>query len=612
MSKHPAYDVAKNLAEANIPSNVQIEKTLDSTKQVLKEEMQKRGTGAPEYKLAKDTTTVLDTSKKFIEEKNKGELFQKFVQDANEAVRELEQQFRSQKFFLDRYQVYQATKQPIQDFSKIAQANADSLKSLALTLVNSSEFRSLVVEFIDLVQSMAQLEQQKTGGIPSMKPSTTEEIPLTEEARLKGQQAKEFGQQILTDIREGTIPIPEEKRQLILLRLRQLVQRLNGDPNFTSAVNGIFQLFDQIQYWAVQLKEQAMQTTQTIETSALWRMWIDGKSFVANFTGQQILNKSYDDVWNFYQLVMNDERLRTFFWEFREFFLTVLREPALLDTDDFKQKWNNLYTYSYEWMNDQRYQKLVNTIYNDFNIIIERLRSDTVSQQLSEDVTRLAKDVFLDESGNPSLQIMTQGLDNLRSLVAPILRKYLENVPIPPFSGSDETYDWQIDQMFINGSTIIPDNFELKVWGDANVSLTEKPSSAATYITMWIRDIGLVAKDIKFHFKRKSFPKLEESGVADVSISDKGTKLKIVWKVIGQQNQPWKFSIYQVACSLSNLDITIKQSSHTWLMKFLTTLFSGTIRRNIEDKIESSVIEGLATVNDRLNETVQTQLQKIY
>jgi len=309
---------------------------------------------------------------------------------------------------------------------------------------------------------------------------------------------------------------------------------------------------------------------------------------------------------------MNDERLRTFFWEFRNFFLTVLREPALLDTEDFKQKWNNLYTYAYEWMNDERYKMLTNKIYNDFNIIIEKLKSDTLAQTLSADVTRLAKDVFLDESGQPSLQIMTQGLDNLRSLVGPLLRKYLGNVPIPAFSGSDETYDWQIDEMFINASTIIPDNFELKVWGDANVSLTEKPSTAATYITMWIRDIGLVAKDLKFHFTRKAFPKLEERGVADVTIADKGSRLKIVWKVVGQQNQPWIFSIYQVACSISDLDITIKQSSHTWLMKMLTTLFSGTIRRSIEDKIESSVIEGLVTVNDRLNETVQTQLQKIY
>jgi hypothetical protein len=196
-------------------------------------------------------------------------------------------------------------------------------------------------------------------------------------------------------------------------------------------------------------------------------------------------------------------------------------------------------------------------------------------------------------------------LDNLRLLLAPILRKHLENVPVPSFSGSDETYDWSIDGMYLNAASIIPDNFELKVWGDAKVSLTDEPSKAATYITMWIRDIGLNAKDLKFHFKRKAFPKIEDSGIADVNITGKGSKIKMVWKIVGEQHQPWIWSVYQVNCSLEDVDITVKEASHSWLLKMITTLFSGSIRRSIEEKVESSIIEGLGNINDQLNKTVK-------
>jgi len=257
-------------------------------------------------------------------------------------------------------------------------------------------------------------------------------------------------------------------------------------------------------------------------------------------------------------------------------------------------------------MNDPRYRGQLNTIYSDTSICINSFKNDTVVQQLTQDINKIARDIILDESGQPSLQIMAGWLDNMRLLVGPVLRKNLENVAVPGFSGSDETYDWEVEGMFLNARDIVPDNFELKVWGDAKVSLTQEPSKAATYITMWIRNIGLGAKDLKFHFKRKAIPRLDESGIADFTIASKGTVVKIVWKIVGQQNLPWTFSVYQVNVTLGDVDITVKESTHTYLMKFLSTIFSGYIKRSIEDKLESAIIDGLANVNDKLGEAVQS------
>jgi len=520
--------------------------------------------------------------------------------DATDASKELEGQLSKQQFFIERAKLYQQA----QDVTTVAKANAEGLKNLAFMLVNSTEFRALITEFIDTLNVIANTEKEKVT-LPSLTPSLTTDIPLTEEAKLKAQQTKEAAEKVFNDIKEGRLTIPEERKQLVNLRLRQTLERINNDENFQSAVQAIFQIFDRIQFWAMMFKERAQEMPSIQQSSAIWRMWNDAKLFMVNFTGEELLNKLHNDVWNLYQLILNDQRLTNFFYEFRSFFLTVMQNPKLLDTDEFKKKWNDLYLFAYEWMNDPRYKQALNSIYYDFNFISQKIQQDTITGRLQRDVTRLARDVVLDESGKPSLQIMSNGIDNLRGLVAPILRKYLENVPIPPFSGSNETYDWQVEGMYINAASIVPENFEIKVWGDAKVSLTEKPSSAATYITMIIRDIGLVAKDLKFHFVRKTMPKLDETGVADVTITGKGTTLKIVWKIEGQQNQPWVWNIFQVVCSLSDLDITIKESSHTWLMKFITTLFSGSIKRNIEEKIEEAVVIGLGSIVLNLNEAVQ-------
>jgi superfamily II RNA helicase len=232
MSKHPAYDVAKNLAEANLPSNVQLEKGLENTKEALEAQMKQKGSWAPEYKLAKDTTELLDTTKQFIEEKNRGELLQQFIKDSGEALQETQDLFNTQQFWIERNKLFQFGAKPITDIKQMSQLNVESLKNLVLTLVNSGDFRALVNEFLELVQVMAKTEEQKTGGLPSFKPETVSNVPLTEEAKQKAEQTKEVAQKLFQDIKEGKITIPEDRKQLVFERLRTLVNKINADPNY--------------------------------------------------------------------------------------------------------------------------------------------------------------------------------------------------------------------------------------------------------------------------------------------------------------------------------------------------------------------------------------------
>ena len=93
--------------------------------------------------------------------------------------------------------------------------------------------------------------------------------------------------------------------------------------------------------------------------------------------------------------------------------------------------------------------------------------------------------------------------------------------------------------------------------------------------------------------------------MADVSINGKN-QLKIVWKIAGKQDENWVFSLHQVSCSIPKLDITIKESEHSFLMKMLTTLFSGSLRRSMEKNIEDNIKESLGTVNDQLNSVIKS------
>jgi hypothetical protein len=279
--------------------------------------------------------------------------------------------------------------------------------------------------------------------------------------------------------------------------------------------------------------------------------------------------------------------------------MDVLQNPSIIDSEQFDLRYDSLYNKGNALYNDPRYTEPFRAMYRDLRVLIESIRYDRTTSQFAYDSSRIARDLFLDRYGKPSLSVMTTGINNLRSLLGPILKRNLENVPVPGTSGEDDTYKWRIESMVVNMAELVPDRLDFKMWGAATVSLTTTQSEAVTYLTMWIRDVQVSASNLKFWFQRKVIPKLEEEGVADVGITGRN-ELRVTWVIRGKQDENWLLDIHEVKCNLDNVDITVKESTHTILMKLLTTLFSGTIRRNIENKIEENVKTGLLNINDQI------------
>lgn len=611
MSKHPAYELAREVSQGNVPSNEAMKETIESTKQALESEASKRGKGTPEAKIAKDTAQFLGTTEQFVQEKNKGEVVQKFFLDAKQASaelsRELERLNKEGKLTYEGYGI--STK--VSDWSQVAQNNIDTIKGFVLSLVDSPEFRSLLMEFVSIAQDTIRIESQKA---PSMDIPEKSTQPLSQEVREKTAETVEFGKSVTRDIKEGALPISEDRKRELFYRFKFFLKRLSATPEYRKAMNGLFQILDQVYYYtqkySTEAKEQTLSAEQTQsqlkqQIPHLLSMWNDGVTFLSGFTGREVLDKTMRDFQFAFKTLTNDQRIPTYFSHFRSFIYEMMNNPNLIDKEDFNTRLNDLWEEGRQWTYDPQYNHAYNLLWGDASTIGQRIKSDPLQSRLAKDANTLAQDLILDESGQPSLQIMTTGLNRFRSLVAPILVKNLENLPIPPFSGSDETYDWTIEGMILNGREIIPDNFDVKVWGAANLSLASTAAKALTFVTVWVRDIGVEMKDLKFHFIRKSFPKVDEKGVANVNIQGKGSAIKLVWRIEGQQNQPWLFSLYDVQCHLANLDVTVKESTHTWLMKMITSLWSGTIKRQIEYRIEETMRQNLLPLNERLNEVLR-------
>jgi hypothetical protein len=122
------------------------------------------------------------------------------------------------------------------------------------------------------------------------------------------------------------------------------------------------------------------------------------------------------------------------------------------------------------------------------------------------------------------------------------------------------------------------------------------------YLLLQLSDIKVDMRDVKFWFKKKTFPQLEDSGLVDVHVEGFDSRIFIRWKVETFTYAPARFTVDAVDVNIQKMRLDFKQAHHDWLLSIAAKMFTGHVKRMIEDYIESSLREGLTAINNRLNQ----------
>jgi len=569
---NPAVEIAKSVIEGKPPSNDIINKAIDSTKTALEEEIQSRPSTAPEVKLAKDAEAFLEVSKKLINEKNSNEQVQKFLLESVEALKEIVEQLKQNK------QLEEVT----EELSKEASEILESMKSVATQLVESVDFRSLLSDLVDILHDMVEERQE---GVPAERLTTEYPSDITE---------------------RGDLTIDEVKKQELLNSFKDVITRINASPDFRTAISGLFSIIGQLEWAAEEVKEEAEQQSQ--RNPHLRALWQDGREIISSFAGSEKVDKFVNDFWDLYLSLKKNYTVRKYFRDLKQLMLQVIEKPALLDDDpELKNELDRLYNEGRRWMNDPQFQSKLRNLTTDLRLIWDNIKDDELTKEFAQKTKELAQDLILDDSGRPNLGVSLTGMNQFRSLIAPILRKNLEYLPVPSFSGSNNTYYYEVEGLELNGREIIPDEIKMRVWGDADVSLHDSTTKALTYVTIWIHNIAVHSKDVCFYFHRKSFPQIDNRGIADLAISGDNF-IKITWKIeVDQSTDTWLVSVKDINCHIDKMKIKIKRSTHSWLNKIISATLIGHLKRMVEQKVIETLHEGLSTVGLQLESALRSK-----
>src|SRR5690606_7709952 len=123
-------------------------------------------------------------------------------------------------------------------------------------------------------------------------------------------------------------------------------------------------------------------------------------------------------------------------------------------------------------------------------------------------------------------------IHQMKGLMVPLIVEHLRWIPLPRIEGSNDTYDYWFDNVVFSAPDLIPDKIHVRMVSEGDFDVNAlSTDNFATLVRLSEEGIRTTLKDVHFWFRRKAFPRTEDSGYATVDFTGDGAKLDIVLAV---------------------------------------------------------------------------------
>eukprot|EP01097_Dermamoeba_algensis_P003615 TRINITY_DN248_c0_g1_i1.p1 TRINITY_DN248_c0_g1~~TRINITY_DN248_c0_g1_i1.p1 ORF type:complete len:772 (-),score=279.86 TRINITY_DN248_c0_g1_i1:216-2480(-) len=399
---------------------------------------------------------------------------------------------------------------------------------------------------------------------------------------------------------------PEEKRELVN-SWRILLTRLGSKQNYGTAMNQIFVLFDHL----ADLKDTTASDPAAKEAGKQGENALYGvKELAERFMGDKTLDNLIRLFRELNDFTNRNPELRQFGNDWRSFATETIKEPKLLNDSKYSTRMEELVDRTVHWMNDRYFRDQSRAIADEIKDLFNAVKEDPALSEVQDSFSKLFKDLAMDQSGAFSISQLTSSLPQLKNLLAPIMIEQFNSIPINRVYGSTPKYDFELSNIILKASDLVPDKFFFDVHTKAKVGLSSDVTDhTATRLKLKVSNITASMTNVNFYYLRKKMPKIEDEGVVNIAVLEPGASIKIVWEITTSEKRPFTLKFRHASCDIGKLQVDIVEAKHSLLDKIATKLFAGQIKQ----RIETAVSDGLSNIGnglaDRMNRAVRHKPQ---
>jgi len=634
--------MANHLINGQLPSNIDIDQSVEQWKRTIN--AHSVNLSAQGKKIANDMNELLDSMNKAFVSKNKDDMWQKYISEANlfrkEVVQESVKKEASElKSEMNAEQLKEQARVEAKEFY-------DNLQGIVLFILRSKEFRELLLDSFSLLQSMARRfdrqygdritesirndlliqDQQKITSVVSTESdrisvslqSEASQDPAVVSVQQQPSAVKSLGSELLNIQNTRKQLVDDRELQAMEEKLKSIIDTLSRKPEYSRMITKIFFLIDKMEHM-VRSKQENLQEHEKLQRAQYQRILDQTYLLIGEFTGHEEFKQLRSHVYELYDLLSKDQVARQYLLDLRKFATDCAQMPIPSSEEKNRQQQIQEFIQRGRQSFDSQkgnYNQVFAAIKDSIRKIIAHMKHDDDRKLVSKKFTNLVKNFFTDDSGKPDIFITQESLQQMKKLVSSLVNEQLHSLPLPMIQMSTDKYEVSVRNMMLNAIGLLPQhiNLQSKTYIDVNNVSKKQNVPASKFVTEMNFEVDCIRmqlNNVNYAFQHKKMRLIRDSGIADVSITgDRGLSIKISWKMV-MIGTSVHFELVNVKCGIDRLALKIRQAEHKMLDTIVTKLFKNVIKKKIASAIKHKIKEALTNMNNKLNHVAMEREVKL-
>lgn len=593
--------VFQQLSQGVPPSNKQLISVMNRTSRGIEKAKTRNTLDKKSINILTDTGNFVDATRDILEKKNNDQILQSIFVNSLITMKNAQSKY-SRENLASRIKTNKA----------MLQSSRQSLVNLISIIYASKEVREMAVELIDILYKSFQ-KGGETGIADPIVQSVKKQRRTFEGLKQTGRNLKFSVEAFM----KGDTAMDPEAKKIFKTRFAQFVTTLQENPQYKSIIENIFNLISTLKDDVYTTSKTAGRISDSLFAEAETRKALhESQDFIQRFLHEKSLDPLIQALKRIVAKVQADKELNRQFSNLHKYLETVLNDPESMENKEIRKRGYLLFQKISKFLPTYRNDETVKFAITEFRDIIKQLKSDSLLKNWITSTRKLSQNFYyIDSKGrfHPDYSVLRR----IAHIVSPLLAEQLKYVPIPNMSGSDKVYDWTASNMIFNGYDILPDfikfqsDFKWRVSflgykedskrnEDGTVREPYDDFTSGRFVIL-LEGIRARMRDIMFSFTRKKFPKITDSGLARVKADGKGARIRITLDMNTTDPNAPLFSGGAVKVKLDRLRVKVSRSKHNFLYNTATTLFNGSIKKQIEQSAANAISDKLAQITLYMN-----------
>ncbi|EFP80265.1 uncharacterized protein PGTG_06221 [Puccinia graminis f. sp. tritici CRL 75-36-700-3] len=412
---------------------------------------------------------------------------------------------------------------------------------------------------------------------------------IPEEHKEKARQAREDTKVYIQD------KFPKERRERFIYRLKKVIVEQQRHRDYQEAIDFFLGLAESYKGHAQGITSHAANKSGDVLNDPTFKeAQREMRTLLERFANGSSMKPIFDAINEIYLAAQNDPELEHWFKTLDKYVRRCLQEPGYVMKESCDQAGREINESGKKFWN-HKYANHRQTLFDEIEKFFTSYAEDPLNIRFGQNWKKLTKDLFLNSEGN--LKLKTQLWEDITTVILPGLLRHIGYIPIPRIEYTDSQLDLVIENLTLEGQNLLPNSVELEMRNYFKLSAYEKiPNSNRHSFWISFSQVQADLRDVAFYVHKKSgFPKIKDSGMADVVISGNGVSGKV--HIESSEAKDRVFVVKDVKIKVDKLAFGIRETKHNFLYSTLKPLAQSLVKKQISKAVEDGIRTGLGQLD---------------